>query len=797
MKCLIAGEQCDPYVLGSGIATLEGSALGNLLPTSSGFSNAPLLTLLEMINLVQGPIGALQLLLGISETAIRELVGREQTSAASWTFDNGIGLGIFSGNLPGTPSERISRSREKELEHFLVDLLDQVDALGLEHKTAGNGSIQHNPGPSLLHQGIEDILLETLDAYRHDSSHRQKPKARASARLSPSGMFNPSSWGGTVTSTISSISQLPLSGLAHVANGAAAAAGMMSPISPSSSPDTERQPPLVPEKPDSLQSCPAIGAPSSPSRIRISSSPKPLPSPIAHHLTIAAARILETMKPSASSPSTPLAQALISRLLSTSFSSSEVASDPAHRKVKLLAIARWWAFGWLGRKLGRIAYGGAQSSGRLPFGVTLDLDDCDSWSQTGKRSSALLDEVSISNEETIDVFQALHTCVYSAILEACNLKNTAAMHTAGQEQQRLQQAAKDFVTAWSTAPNHETDRENHQPNGMHTFSLSADEFAGLVDSFAPLILQYPARGPRQSSGASKDSSAPNSFRLSSAFQGRSATEEEREEKTDRQVSDEEDLTTFADWVNLVQRRARETASHFDVPATLYVWHCDDGSLTINSDGNEVKSTQRASSSMSSQQEPAHTLLSANSGLRLLRSTFDNRPAGIGTTPFRANSGELNLLAKGLVALVRGGWDRGASPATLTSVEATAEIVAAFRCARERTKAEHDYTSHILFQQCTEALHCRSQEQRAALIKQAVEPLRLNVEQARQKSRLARNRIETLNAQRDSLVEMAQEDRTSLDVSPMEKSTINPGDLTRYRARIYAYAFGTRQSNVAR
>lgn len=141
----------NPFVLGSGISTLDN--LAALLPTAPIASSPspecpPLYALLHVVHAALGPSSVLELVSGIFETAIRELVGREQsarrasTRSASSSAGIGLGLGLglhlgmeeaahgTGGDTTAEASRTARSGREKELEEFLVATLDALDGLG-------------------------------------------------------------------------------------------------------------------------------------------------------------------------------------------------------------------------------------------------------------------------------------------------------------------------------------------------------------------------------------------------------------------------------------------------------------------------------------------------------------------------------------------------------------------------------------------------------------------------------------------------------------------------------------------
>lgn len=123
LQSIMKEAACDCYVFGSGIAISLGGG-----PTSQkALTSTPaIFTLMDLVRFISGSDAVLQLLLGIFETAFRELVGHE-LSSSSWS---GIGLGIL-GHPAATisPPDTASRAREQELQDFLLALLEQSETL--------------------------------------------------------------------------------------------------------------------------------------------------------------------------------------------------------------------------------------------------------------------------------------------------------------------------------------------------------------------------------------------------------------------------------------------------------------------------------------------------------------------------------------------------------------------------------------------------------------------------------------------------------------------------------------------
>lgn len=806
----------DLYALGAGLATLEGSILSSLLPTALSDSNAPLQSLLRLFYSLKGPESVLQLVTGMFEIATREIVGRETSLSRTTSSEAGIGLGIglsTGSQRDSQYSDGIGQAREKELETFMVGALDLVESLGFEAAAGGPASdVCVETGPTQLGRGVEDILVDLLHSIRSITRPRPQSPSMPSSntpRSSPTISFNPTSWGSTVTSTFSQLSHLPLSGFAHVANGAAAAAGLNSPITPVHSPEV-RAPP-VPPKPISSPSSAFYDVPSSPSQLP--ALPKPLPSPVGHLLYQAAASLLDTLSFSRSSPSpAPLVEVLISRLIASSRSSGENSTSPIHQKLLLVTIVRWWAFSWLGRKLGRAAYGGALGASSVPVGVMLtsacDQETSSTWgAHLSPTAHALLDEIYVSGDETTSVLLELHRLVYAAIVSACGVRPGSDYIGDSQQEHRLQSAAESFVAAWSAgSPAPEQPKTSAQL--VKAVDLSPDEFIALVDSCGPLVLRYPARGPlsgdtpRSSRGSysSATSSPTTTFKRSTAFGSSSPSMMRSDSSTSpsewREAKDATAPASLQDRLEVVLHQltnSRHTDAHH---AILYASHDADGKMRLaskplslsSSPSSAVEDATTAGSGIFEHGPGAATLLDMTltagtewtspprsprqDGLRRYLQ-LDNVAKTTSVDPFLAEEitgasatpAEIDLLRRGLSSLARAGYASGPPPAS--ALLATEAILRTFDTAAARALSAGDFPSYVLFRQSVIVLqkHTSTPHDKAKLINQAVAPLRREHEAWQITSAVNRRRLENLELMRERLIDLARVERGVIDVSP--------------------------------
>ncbi|KAL8293252.1 hypothetical protein RQP46_000946 [Phenoliferia psychrophenolica] len=542
----------DPRTLGAGIATLDlPTDLSS--PSFHGRSSTPppLETLLRLLAAASGPDAVLALALGAWESSIREIVGREQSRS------QGNGERKSSGAGSGG-------AREKELEAFLVAMLDALDALGLEVEVAPTANVAPaagqqsstsagvgSTGPLSLHRGTEDVFLKLL----HDARALQPPSQTPPVGLhstppSQTGStFSSNSWGSTVTSSVTSGvsstfshlnagfysvatlgSSITSAGLNYLPSPPGYGGAPTSPPEPASTPLTSRS-----------KSAPssATSSPSKPSRIDSG------PAPWTHRSflitrTVTSLLHLFTPPPPTTSRRVPLVEALLSQLLQTSFplSSSEGAG---HRKVLLLGVVRWWAFSWLGKKIGRAASGGAYTSSAIPFGVHLSTDPDDARplpEASVKPATALLDEVYVSGRDSLDLMLAIHKSLYSALVNAAGFGGDewgARPEEGEREKRALAAAAKGLVRSWGgrtpeagikTQRSSGDDPATSVRPGLAAFVLSSNDVVALWSSFSPLVLRSPAAGPSMTPGGTFTSAPPPSFKRAFSTTSSASTDTE-------------------------------------------------------------------------------------------------------------------------------------------------------------------------------------------------------------------------------------------------------------------------------
>lgn len=555
----------EPYILGSGISTLEGPSLTSLLPpnnptstsSSSQHRASPLKTLFQLSAETRGPLAVLEIAHGIWSTALSELVGREKSDREE------------GGNGGG--------ERVKELENFLVGVLDVLDSLGLEVEVDGGtgaANSQHDAssggsGPLGLHRGVEEVLLQLL---------KDAPTVRANSKSEPETPSPPpSTWGSTVTSTFSTLINTSTSGLYSVASisGAglstvanAASMGFLPlasvtppPPSPSPSPNP------IPAPSKSI-----IASPNVQNRASSISTPSKIlhpallsQDPLAVLLSRSATSLLKLFTPSprdSSATPKPLIEVLLSRLLSHSFPSNTSPSE--NRKVLLLGLIRWWCFSFLGRKIGQAGSGGGWTTPHIPFGVVLDGEGGIDFG-AGKREETLLDEVHVGRKDAVELFLGLHRVVYAAMVDACGF-GTSKEVGADRESRALAKAARSLVAAWSSGG---TPASPPKPTKeIHAFLLGPGGFSTLVLSFGPLILRsHVPTLPKRNGGAggARPISVSPSFKRSPAFVNReskrvnpgvgarySLDRQDEEEGMDEMLSDQLDIV-LADVFSLSNR----------------------------------------------------------------------------------------------------------------------------------------------------------------------------------------------------------------------------------------------------
>ncbi|GAA5826569.1 hypothetical protein JCM3770_004049 [Rhodotorula araucariae] len=536
----------DPYVLGSGIATLD--SLASLFsPAPSGLSSsasspaffagsvAPFSTLLRFVHGSLGPQATLDLCLGALNTAVRELVGRESSAARFDLPTTGLGLGVglglgIEGQKDACEAPMGGRTtREKDLEEFVVSTLDALETLGGRIELQGSAQPSSSGAASLgplafESRGVENLLLSFLASATDLDRHAPVSPAPSSTLPLPPGsparapVFSTPSW-STLTSSFSALTSYPTAAVStavHVAAGAMPFGLPSPPLSQvATSPALDRHQtassptPLTP-------SPPSISAflPYSPE-----SASKPLPrtpvSPFSTLLSRTATSLLHLLAPSSTAGSASLPEALVSRLLSTSFPPKSAPAE--HRKILVLTIVRWWAFGRLGRVLRHPSTGGAPAPS-LP-GVHIEASAVPLPRCVRKSASAspLLDEVFVPTAAELEHLVPLHREVYCALVDSCGAGARDPADEAPEEgnvKRELRAAAGAFLAAW-TSP-----REPSVPPAHITraAALAPAEFSALVDAFAPVVLppslSHLGLAPSPSVSAA---SRTSSFKRSPAF----------------------------------------------------------------------------------------------------------------------------------------------------------------------------------------------------------------------------------------------------------------------------------------
>ncbi|GJN88769.1 hypothetical protein Rhopal_001738-T1 [Rhodotorula paludigena] len=538
----------NPFVLGSGISTLDNVAA--LLPTapiasSPSPDHPPLHALLHAVHAALGPSSVLELVSGSFETAIRELVGREQsarrasTRSASSSAGIGLGLGLglhlgveeaAHGETGGETTAEASRTarsgREKELEEFLVATLDALDGLGASVQLDGDPNAAVSPGPLPQNQrALEDTLLAFMTCA---ASLRPLGAATPDSRDTPPPPYSPppdagSSWSSSFASGFSTFASYPTAAISTVA-GAAVNALPFSLPSPPASQLTTASPALDQRANRQAASSPLPSTPSPPIiSAFLSYSPdsafKPPArasvSPFSALLKRTAANLLRLLTPSNAPRLTSLSEALIARLLGSSFPLATAKAE--HRKVLLLALVRWYGFGLLGRTLRHPTTASLctprSSTVRVPCAkgeVAFGADDAND-------GPPLLDEVYVSSTVELEYLVPLHREMYCAIVDVCG---AGAAGEAGQdeceseEQRALQQAAQAFVDAWATP--HEVRNTPRRTISTCAVTLTPADFAAIVTAFGTIVLPSSQQRFGLDSVAVESRRSP-SFKRSTAF----------------------------------------------------------------------------------------------------------------------------------------------------------------------------------------------------------------------------------------------------------------------------------------
>ena len=794
----------DPCTLGAGIATLEGDVLTSLLPPHSS-SSSPLRSLFHLVAAAKGPEAVLELAVGAWDTAIREIVGRESSRNQAKDGEN-KGKGKAGGG-----------AREKELEEFLVGMLDLLDSMGTEVGSVASVEPKQNRGadPLSLHRGVEDVLLQLLyDAQGLRSqtlSASPTSSPPSSARHAPSA-FNPANWSSTMTNTFSTLSSYSSTSLSTVAT-------LSSNLS-SALPFPNSSPPSLPSS--FTRSSPlSSSTPSNPSRLLHTA---PLHTPLSSLLTRTSTTLLKLLAPSPSS-STPLLTALISHLLSTSFPASSppapgLSTPAAHHKVLLLAVTRWYGFGWLGAKLGKLGTGGGWTTTEIPCGVRISKKEEEREREGGRKAgTALLDEVYVGPAERIEVLLGLHRCIYSGIVGACGLG--AAVPDEDRDARALRKAAKAFVGAWSSGAGKV---ETSEERGMRAFLLDPGTLVDLVASFGQLVLRSPAAAPIHSPTSFKRSSAfnPSRTRSSTTFSSAASTSArsaedgpaslgERLEVVAGDVSTSATrdaafvIATYAtnDKLKLSLRIPEDELSNspatpprpasstkprrgsHPTPPSLHRNH----SLPVPRSSNgwispprsprqeALQSSMQSSSSYFATRTPSPSTippddlipeLSRTSSLTWRTKKKEKEPSA------SFSSAEMALVRKGVFALARAGY-RGAGVRSTpqdvfaglegsTLPSSSQQVLDALAAAAQGAAEERDYPSHVLYSQSLSILrhhHQASGDLDSILIRIAA-PLREANVKATSMLRLAERRLAEVDAHRRSLLEIARSERGVID-----------------------------------
>jgi hypothetical protein len=506
----------DPFAMGAGISTLESAALSSLLPqlfksnspSSSGSTlssnppTSPIELILRTVASSRGPEGVLDLVLGIWGSAISEIVGRESSSQKREFDVKGRGR-VGSG------------SRERELENFLVGVLEVVDTLGLEimypscEGTAG--------GPFAL-GGSESVFSDLL----HEVRELNGTRPSTSKALLRSKYADPQSWSATVTDTLKTVGTAGIYGAvlvggAGVSSVASVANLFYPPNSTSTSGSSSPPRPYVRKYPRA----------SSPSQIisplqqqsQLDSKLISAATSLLRHLTSTTTPSIATLS-SLSTPR-PLIEILLSRLLSQSFPLDKDEGD-GHRKVLLLGVVRFFSFSWLGRKISKAGNGGGFVNQTTSCNVELISPPA---SRTGPQSSSILDGVYISSEESAEIFSGLHRVLYEAIVDTCGF-NGKKEWGGSPAKLELAKAARTFVSSWTRRGREGMSLERGRQE-IRPFLISSSQFLQLHTHFATLVTNLPAPVLSSSSPTSfkrRSSSHPPS-RSSSTFSRSSSSTE--------------------------------------------------------------------------------------------------------------------------------------------------------------------------------------------------------------------------------------------------------------------------------
>lgn len=507
MKLLVK----DPGMLGGSIATLEGNELSSILlplpsPSSSSstttISSSPLGTLLSLVMALRGPRSTLDFLVGIWETALREIVGREKYQKT----ERNDGVADFKG-ITGKGMKGGRGSREKELENFLVGVLEILDSMGLsldyhEEESLVKEGAHRGTGPfNLSSRPLESILLEFLHSLSELPLPSPPPSSVTSTATSTSNPWS------TLTSTITGLPMqvvgLPMMGYdtllsagTGLSNVAMQGVGTLfpSPLSGTSSPSA------------TSGSSKSTLPPSDPTASRFLPSP-PSSNALNQLLVRTATQLLTLLTPSRSSSlsSIPMLQVLLQHLLS-----SDGLGEAEKKKVQLLALVRFWGFSWLGRKLAKLGAGGGFTHCAFGTGVQLSSANGDGGAGAARRrtggisSSALLDEIYVGIKEK-GRFAGLHKVIYDALVaevhggkEETPVKDGVRRASEQKEKALLARAAKAFISGF-IHPSIETatprSNEEKEQTGVKVFHLGSDDFRILFESFGGLVVRGVASGP--------------------------------------------------------------------------------------------------------------------------------------------------------------------------------------------------------------------------------------------------------------------------------------------------------------
>ena len=708
----------DPYSLGAGLSTLEGQSLTSIHPPSSPnrlTTNSPtaLSILSQLVASAQGAEGILSLALGAWEMGVNELVGREASRNRGSSKGKGkVGIG----------------AREKELAALLVEILSSVYSLGLNHHSSyAKTSDSTGSGPLSVHQGHEAILLHLFH-----NVHSLPPTPPTPLPLPPPQIVSPSTmsrqsssssatlkqWGGTAVSTLSTISSYSASGI-HTA--VSTAANVFLPPSPSFTNPPSPQIPSATAAPP-LTASPTI--PSAPSKIL---PPTPMEwTQVDSFLHQAATALLRLFTPSSQSLS-PLAEVLVGRLLSHSFSEG-VGGGTGYRKVLNLAVVRWYAFGWL-----RDCLGGAETLGStagVPFGVALSSEGVEIRSATGD----LLDGVYVSGKD-VELLLRLHKIMYGALVDACSneeKESTSRGEEIDREVERLRNAAKEMVSTWGQQ-NESTRPPTSSEIPIRAMQITPSEFLSLYSNFSPLLLRT-TTNPIFSPPVSTFKRNSERSRTSSSV-GTDSSGGSMSDNLDRLVVE------LGGWHS--RRLAEGATVYWDqsairsrIPAGLATEEVVD-----DSDGNDLFS-------------PVTTTPPPLSKLDIPGQLF--RP--IKTSSTFPSSVEMSLLHQGIMTLVHSHYyfyDRSPSKQEIDSV------LAMFDTASSRALVEGNVNLHLIFDQ-TRSILSRYRSSLDAIFLEIARPLREAQVELEVALQLVRGRLASVESQRRRLLERAKEERERFD-----------------------------------